>query len=132
MEIRKRLGLPMDQPVILYVGRFSPDKDTGLLIRSWLKIGHLNSQPWTGIMIGDGQMTEVVEKFARQYPRVRRIPFVHDSGQLADWYRAADLLIHPGRWETFGLVLLEAQGCGLPTVAFQGGAMDEQAAHLSD
>jgi alpha-1,6-mannosyltransferase len=57
---------------------------------------------------------------------------VHDSGQLADWYRAADLLIHPGRWETFGLVLLEAQGCGLPTVAFQGGAMDEQAAHLSD
>lgn len=132
IEIRKRLGLPPNQPVILYVGRFSPDKDTGLLIRSWLKIGHLYSQPWTGIMIGDGQMTEVVEKFSRQFPRVRRIPFVHDSVQLADWYRAADVLIHPGRWETFGLVLLEAQGCGLPTVAFQGGAMDEQAAQLSD
>lgn len=131
LEIRKKLGLPPDLPVLLYVGRFSPDKDTGLLLRCWLKIGHLYPQPWMGVMIGDGQMTESVEKFCRQYPKVRRIPFLHDPRELADWYRAADLLIHPGRWETFGLVLLEAQGCGLPTVAFRGGAMDEQAADLS-
>lgn len=131
LEIRKKLGLPPDLPVLLYVGRFSPDKDTGLLLRCWLKVGHLYSQPWMGVMIGDGQMTESVEKFCRQYPKVRRIPFLHDPRELADWYRAADLLIHPGRWETFGLVLLEAQGCGLPTVAFRGGAMDEQAADLS-
>ena len=39
-------------------------------------------------------------------------------------------MIHPGRWETFGLVLLEAQGCGLPVVGFRGGAMEEQAAEL--
>lgn len=121
LEIRKKLGLPPDLPVLLYVGRFSPDKDTGLLLRCWLKIGHLYPQPWMGVMIGDGQMTESVEKFCRQYPKVRRIPFLHDPRELADWYRAADLLIHPGRWETFGLVLLEAQGCGLPTVAFRGG-----------
>ncbi|NBQ55241.1 MAG: glycosyltransferase, partial [Verrucomicrobia bacterium] len=74
------------------------------------------------------QMTDIVEKFCHHTPQVRRIPFLHNPQELADWYRAADLLVHPGRWETFGLVSLEAQGCGLPTVAFRGGAMDEQAA----
>jgi len=130
LEIRRKLGLPLDRPVLLYVGRFSPDKDTALLLRSWMKIGQLHPDPWLGVMVGDGQMTDAVEKFCHHTPQVRRVPFLHDPRELADWYRAADLLVHPGRWETFGLVLLEAQGCGLPAVAFRGGAMDEQAADL--
>ena len=129
-EIRERLGLPQDRPVLLYVGRFSPDKDTALLLRVWMKIGERMKTPWTGVMVGDGQMTEVVETFVRHNPNVRRVPFVKKPEELADWYRAADLLIHPGRWETFGLVLLEAQACGLPVVGFRGGAMEEQAAEL--
>ena len=129
-EIREKLRLPQDQPVFLYVGRFSPDKDTALLLRTWLKIGEQMKGPWTGVMVGDGQMTDLVETFVRHNPRVRRVPFVKKPEELADWYRAADLLVHPGRWETFGLVLLEAQGCGLPVVGFRGGAMDEQAADL--
>ena len=128
-EIRRKLGVPIDQPILLYVGRFSPDKDTALLLRSWLKIGQGIKKPWLGVMIGDGQMTEAVEKFARHFPQVRRIPFLHNPHELAEWYQAADLLVHPGRWETFGLVLLEAQGCGLPVVAFRGGAMEEQTAN---
>lgn len=130
LEIRERLGLPMDRPVILYVGRFSPDKDTALLLRAWVKIGEKMKTPWAGVMVGDGQMTDLVETFVRHSPNVRQVPFVKKPEDLADWYRAADLLIHPGRWETFGLVLLEAQGCGLPVVGFRGGAMDEQAAEL--
>jgi alpha-1,6-mannosyltransferase len=129
-EIRERLGLPQDQPVFLYVGRFSPDKDTALLLRVWMKIGERMKTPWVGVMVGDGQMTELVETFVRHHPRVRRVPFVRRAEELAEWYRAADLLIHPGRWETFGLVLLEAQACGCPVVGFRGGAMDEQAAAL--
>lgn len=129
-EIRERLGLPQDRPVFLYVGRFSPDKDTALLLRVWMKIGERMKTPWAGVMVGDGQMTDVVETFVRHNPNVRRVPFVKKPEELADWYRAADLLIHPGRWETFGLVLLEAQGCGLPAVGFRGGAMEEQAAEL--
>jgi len=129
-EIRERLGLPQDRPVFLYVGRFSPDKDTALLLRVWMKIGERMKTPWAGVMVGDGQMTDMVEAFVRHSLNVRRVPFVKKPEELADWYRAADLLIHPGRWETFGLVLLEAQGCGLPVVGFRGGAMEEQAAEL--
>ena len=129
-EIRTRLKLPPDQPIFLYVGRFSPDKDTALLLRCWMKIAEKLPSPWTGVMVGDGQMTDLVETFVRHHPHVRRVPFVRKPEELADWYRAADLLIHPGRWETFGLVLLEAQSCGLPVIGFRGGAMDEQVADL--
>ena len=129
-SIREKLGLSPDRPVFLYVGRFSPDKDTELLLRAWMKIGEKMKVPWEGVMVGDGQMTEAVETFVRHNPNVRRVPFVKKPEDLADWYRAADLLVHPGRWETFGLVLLEAQACGLPAVGFRGGAMDEQSADL--
>jgi glycosyltransferase involved in cell wall biosynthesis len=54
------------------------------------------------------------------------------SSELAEWYQAADIFLHPGRWETFGLVLLEAQACGIPVVAFRGGAMEEQSLDVTD
>ena len=43
---------------------------------------------------------------------------------LSRYYHAADLFIHPGVCETFGLVVLEAQACGLPCVGISGSFMD--------
>ncbi|NNC76082.1 MAG: glycosyltransferase, partial [Acidimicrobiia bacterium] len=43
--------------------------------------------------------------------------------QLADFYRAADLLVLPSRSESFGLVAAEAQACGLPVVAADVGGL---------
>lgn len=40
-----------------------------------------------------------------------------DQGDLADYYRDADVVLVPSRSETFGLVALEAQACGTPVVA---------------
>jgi alpha-1,6-mannosyltransferase len=83
-------------------------------------------------MVGDGQMKPEAEDFVRRHPQIRIVPFLKESAELAEWYQASDLLIHPGRWETFGLVLLEAQACALPVIAFRGGPMDEQAYQLKD
>ncbi|MGH7790676.1 MAG: glycosyltransferase, partial [Thermodesulfobacteriota bacterium] len=38
--------------------------------------------------------------------------------QLKDWYRKADVFVFPSRFDTFGLVILEAMACGLPVVAY--------------
>jgi D-inositol-3-phosphate glycosyltransferase len=43
--------------------------------------------------------------------------------ELADWYRAADLVIVPSYSESFGLVALEAQACGTPVVATAVGGL---------
>jgi alpha-1,6-mannosyltransferase len=48
---------------------------------------------------------------------------------LARYYRAADLFVHPGVQETFGLVALESQACGTPVVGIRGSAMDDLIFH---
>jgi D-inositol-3-phosphate glycosyltransferase len=42
---------------------------------------------------------------------------------LAQWYRAADLVVVPSYSESFGLVALEAQACGTPVVATAVGGL---------
>ena len=45
------------------------------------------------------------------------------------FYRAADLFVHPGVQETFGLVALESQACGTPVVGIRGSYMDQIICH---
>ena len=52
------------------------------------------------------------------------IQYCTDSAELARFYRAADLFVHPGVQETFGLVALESQACGTPVVGIRGSYMD--------
>lgn len=55
---------------------------------------------------------------------VHWLPYQGDGGQLARLYRSADLFVHPGVEETFGLVALESQACGTPVVGIRGSYMD--------
>ena len=54
-------------------------------------------------------------------------PYVSDPNELARNYRAADIFVHPGIHETFGLVTLEAQACALPVIGIRGTFMDRLA-----
>jgi len=42
------------------------------------------------------------------------------------FYRAADLFVHPGVQETFGLAALECQACGTPVVGIRGSYMGQR------
>lgn len=52
------------------------------------------------------------------------MPYCSDPAELARIYRAADLFVHPGVQETFGLVALESQASGTPVVGIKGSYMD--------
>ncbi len=52
------------------------------------------------------------------------LQYCTDSLELARFYRAADLFVHPGVQETFGLMALESQACGTPVVGIRGSYMD--------
>jgi len=66
------------------------------------------------IMVGDGP---VREEYQARYPDVEFVGF-KTGKELADYYRMADVFVFPSKWETFGIVMIEAMACGIPVAAF--------------
>ena len=81
------------------------------------------------LVIGDGPERSELEDLQARCPNVTWMRYCTDSLDLARYYRAADLFVHPGTQETFGLVALESQACGTPVVGIRGSYMDRIILH---
>jgi len=112
--LRAELGIAPDARLLVYAGRFTPEKKLPLLVEAVRKLG----APYHLLMVGGGE----------EPPRDGRIsvlPFQRDQRDLARLLASCDVLVHPGDCETFGLIVLEAMACGLPVVATTGGGVAE-------
>ncbi|MEX1119038.1 MAG: glycosyltransferase [Terrimicrobiaceae bacterium] len=121
-RLRKDLGLPPDKRILLYVGRLAPEKNVQTLFSAFSLLR--NQADCHLVVVGDGTQRSSVERLKKRTGAVTWIPYCGDPGQLANIYRAADLFVHPGIQETFGLVTLESQACGTPVVGIRGSYMD--------
>ena len=130
---RAAIGLPADAHVLAFVGRIQPHKGPEVLIRSVAEMlthsPHLRSKLIVLIMGGaSGAGTGEVERLKDLsswlgISDVVRFLLPVPRTELADWYRAADLVCVPSYSESFGLVALEAQACGTPVVATAVGGL---------
>jgi alpha-1,6-mannosyltransferase len=120
---RKRLGLSRDEKLLLYVGRLAMEKNTHTLFEAYRHVAALEPRARL-LIIGDGLQRAELDQLRAGHPEVRWLSYCGDPRELADYYRAADLFVHPGVQETFGLVTLEAQACGTPVVGIRGSYMD--------
>jgi glycosyltransferase involved in cell wall biosynthesis len=66
------------------------------------------------IMVGDGPMRK---EYEARYPDVQFVGF-KTGRELATYYANADVFVFPSRWETFGIVMIEAMACGTPVAAY--------------
>ena len=124
-SLRDELNLPRDRKVLLYVGRLSPEKNIGMLLAAFEKLHARHPNTYHLVVVGDGPLRRILPATRhRTNGALTWRSYVQDNAQLARYYHAADLFIHPGVCETFGLVVLEAQACGLPCVGIRGSFMD--------
>lgn len=65
-------------------------------------------------MVGGGPK---LEEYRLKYPQVEFVGFKRGV-ELAFYYQQADVFVFPSRWDTFGLVMIEALACGTPVAAF--------------
>jgi glycosyltransferase involved in cell wall biosynthesis len=109
-DIRRKLDLPLDRPIILFAGRFTDPKGLPLLRRLaerctdylWHFVGRGTHDP------SSWGLPNVI----------CRGPVQHD--EMDECYRSADLLILPAAGEGFPLVVQEAMACGTPVLVADG------------
>jgi len=126
---RQSLGVEVDQKLLLYVGRLAKEKNTQTLFRAFELLRMPDRNKFHLLIIGDGPQRNRVQKIRQRVGNISWISYCTDSAFLARYYRAADLFVHPGVQETFGLVALESQACGTPVVGIRGSYMDRIICH---
>ncbi|RYV51269.1 D-inositol-3-phosphate glycosyltransferase [Pengzhenrongella frigida] len=122
-RLRERLGLPTGVPIVLFAGRIQALKAPDVLVRALAVLAATGRPVPVLVVLGgpSGRPTALRE--------LRGLATVSGVGQqvlfrppvpraeLADWFRAVDLVAMPSRSESFGLVAAEAQASGTPVVA---------------
>jgi alpha-1,6-mannosyltransferase len=88
----------------------------------------LNLPPTTKLLLYVGRLAPE-KNTAVNTGALTWLPYCADPAELARYYRAADLFVHPGTRETFGLVAVEAQACGTPVIGFAGSRLDDVIEH---
>lgn len=103
--------LPDDARVLLCVGRLAEQKGVDVAVRALARVREQVPEAVL-VVLGEGPERARLEALAGEG--------VHLPGRVGDvaaWYRRAELLVHPARWEGFGLALLEAMLAAKPIVA---------------
>ncbi|MFI0481798.1 D-inositol-3-phosphate glycosyltransferase [Actinomadura sp. 9N215] len=130
---RRRLGLPRDAYVLLFVGRIQPLKAPDVLLRAVarmladdpslrreLVVAVVGGPSGSGLCRPEGLQNLAA---GLGISDVMRFEPPSPQDELADWYRAADVTVVPSHSESFGLVAVESQACGTPVVASRVGGL---------
>lgn len=118
---RESLGISPERCLLLYVGRLAQEKNTQTLFAAFEE---LDRERYHLLVVGDGLQRAALQALQQKNPHVTWRQYCADPAELARLYRAADLLVHPGVQETFGLTSLESQACGTPVIGIRGSYMD--------
>lgn len=124
-QARAALGLPADEPTVLFVGRIQPLKAPDVLLRAaallpGVRVVVAGGPSGSGLAAPDGLI-----RLAADLGIADRVTFLPPQArdQLVNLFRAADLVAVPSYSESFGLVAVEAQACGTPVVAAAVGGL---------
>ncbi|MGW2688790.1 glycosyltransferase family 4 protein [Streptomyces sp. NPDC001414] len=98
------------EPLVVCVGRLCPQKGQDVLLRAWPEV--LRQVPGARlVLVGDGPDHEALRRLAPA-----SVEFAGAVSDVRPWYRAADLVVLPSRWEGMALAPLEAMACGRPVL----------------
>lgn len=130
---RRRLGIDPGATVLLFVGRIQPLKAPDVTLRAAAEMLRLDPSLRERLLVvvcggpsGSGlAQPQSLVTLAAELGITDNVRFVPPQvrEQLADYYRAADLVTVPSYSESFGLVAVEAQACGTPVAAAAVGGL---------
>jgi D-inositol-3-phosphate glycosyltransferase len=133
-DARRSIGLPGDDPLVVYVGRMLPRKDPANIVRALALLLRQTDLPVKLLLVG-GQTVKpdpvstpeiaVLQELAGELGIADRVLFTgkRQPQELHLYYSAADVAVTTPWYEPFGLTPLEAMACGRPVIGSDVGGI---------
>jgi glycosyltransferase involved in cell wall biosynthesis len=115
-RLRAELGFADDAIVLGFIGRLHTTKGIPLLLEAFEQLRRENSRLKL-LLAGPGPLRPVIEARARASSGTMRLLEPQSYNRVAPLLNAFDVFAFPSKGEAFGISLLEAMACGLPSVA---------------
>ena len=136
-EAKEFVGIPANERMLLFVGRIEPLKGIDILIKAIAQLRHadvLSECPHYLYIIGgdpdpeNGSLNKEMQRLQQLCQDLGVGDLVlflgkRDQDTLQYYYSAAEIVIMPSHYESFGMVALEAMACGTPVIATQVGGL---------
>ena len=130
MEARKRLGLPLDKRIILFVSQRVTDERKGMAFLidaiTRLTCEEPEAARHAAVAILGGHAEEMEGKLALP---VFPLGYVNDEKKIVDVYNAVDVFVLPSLEDNLPNTIMEAMACGVPCVGFKVGGIPEEIEH---
>lgn len=123
-ELRRRLGVCADTPLVGQVGRLSPEKGPEVFVRAALAV----KQAWPAarfVLIGDGPMRTELQGIVERYGMGDAVYLAGEAADMHQCWNELDIAVLASHSEAMPLALMEAMACGLPVVATRVGGVPD-------
>lgn len=128
-RLKQSLGLELDRKIILNVGRLSWGKGADRVLKIATRV-HEKSDAYQFCLVGDGEYANL---FRQQFvSKEVCCPGYVPRERVHEYFKVADLLIHPSRRDALPNVILEALAAKVPVMATPVGEIDNLVTMLSD
>lgn len=113
VDVRRTLAHD-DEKIVMHISNFRPLKNIQGVIRTFHKtLSQINARL---ILLGSGPEIDGIKKECQALGITDKVNFMGDVTQVELYLANADCIIHPSYSESFGMVVLEAMACAVPTV----------------
>ena len=142
LQAKAAIGVPAEKRMVLFVGRIEPLKGIDTLLRAMKQVAQdCGGCEGLTVAIVGGDPSESEEQMTAEMARLHRlraelgiedlVTFLgkRDQDSLPYYYSAAEVVVMPSHYESFGMVALEAMACGTPVIASRVGGLKFAVVH---
>jgi glycosyltransferase involved in cell wall biosynthesis len=109
--------VPPGMRLLLAVGRLAPQKGFDRAVAAFARVAREHPD-WRFVVLGDGDDRAALEGQVAELGLAGRVALPGAAGNIAAWYRRADLFVMSSRFEGFPMTLAEALAHGCPAVSY--------------
>lgn len=107
----------LDSHTVIAVGRYEHQKGYDMLLKAWSLLRE-DLKDWQLHIYGEGGLKDEMIRQIKELSITDSVRLLPPTTEIKRAMQESSLLVLSSRYEGFGMVLLEAQTCGLPTISF--------------